>query len=384
VAKRKTQIESPKEVARAIATDEPAKSQDQSVTPPVTQSATPTPKREEEMNGVATATERLADSEEPAGAIGRARMTKTLQRAVGNTRVSEMVGAGAPDDVYEQEANRAADSVMRTPVGEKDKQLAQVERPVGKARVGQRGRSGQPPQTTLIQRQSEGDQEAQPAKAGGSEGKDSDAGSAPSYVTKDLKQKVTATILAESHPGQMADIRWVYYNRVTSAKGEGGLKGSAAYINKGIWYKVWLYMLGDHTYGGDVLPKERTEFKGFSTLKDFCEKNGYMQTIAAERAGETEKLVDEMFDKPATNPYAGWIGQGNLDDFNNKSKPKDRYWKMARDYYWLQRKGKVKDIYVKVLPAGKNTQVIFDAGKIEKYYRDHDLPAEVPLYEQTE
>jgi hypothetical protein len=90
VAKRKTQIESPKKVARAMATDESAQSQEQSVTPPATQAAPPTPKRADEMADVASATERLADSEEPAGAADRARMMKTAQRAVGNARVSRM------------------------------------------------------------------------------------------------------------------------------------------------------------------------------------------------------------------------------------------------------------------------------------------------------
>ncbi len=138
-------------------------------------------------------------------------------------------------------------------------------------------------------------------------------------------------------------------------------------------------MLGDPTYATDALPK-LTEFKGFKTVKEFCEKNSFMTTKAAARAVEVKKLVDEMFEKPADNPEPGWTGQGNLNDFNNKSQPKSRYWKMARAYYWLQEQGKVSKTLVKVLAAGKNTQVIFDGGSIEKYYTSHDLPEAVPLY----
>jgi hypothetical protein len=56
-----------------------------------------------------------------AGTASRAGTIQTMQRAVGNARLSRMLGApmqpklavGAPDDSYEQEADRVADTVMR-------------------------------------------------------------------------------------------------------------------------------------------------------------------------------------------------------------------------------------------------------------------------------
>jgi hypothetical protein len=242
-----------------------------------------------------------------------------------------------------------------------------MQQSVGNARVARMANNA-----PLVQRQPNEKQDNEPAST-----------AVPSYVTENLKQKMAATILAESWPGQAEDIRWMYYNRVSDAKGEAGLNGSAAYSGKGLWYRIWLYMLGDTTYGKDALPKN-TEFKGFATIAEFCTRNGYMQTVAAKRAASIKLLVGAMFAKPASNPYQGWIGQGNLNDFNNKSQPRSLYWKQARAYYWLQQQGKVKDMYVKVLPDGKNTQVIFDARSIEKYYANHTLPDDVPLYKPAE
>lgn len=69
---------------------------------------------------------RAADLMAPSGGSGtvrRARMMNGMQRTVGNARVSRMVApsvqtkltVGAPDDIYEQEADRVADAVMRMP-----------------------------------------------------------------------------------------------------------------------------------------------------------------------------------------------------------------------------------------------------------------------------
>jgi hypothetical protein len=57
------------------------------------------------------------------GAAGRARMMRAMQGTMGNTRISRMLRTavqakltvGAPNDVYEQEAGRVADQVMRAP-----------------------------------------------------------------------------------------------------------------------------------------------------------------------------------------------------------------------------------------------------------------------------
>jgi hypothetical protein len=71
----------------------------------------------------ACAADVLTAREPQPGAIGRARMMQTLQRSVGNAGLSRMLGTtvqtklsvGAPDDVYEQEAEQVADKVMSVP-----------------------------------------------------------------------------------------------------------------------------------------------------------------------------------------------------------------------------------------------------------------------------
>lgn len=223
----------------------------------------------------------------------------------------------------------------------------------------------------------------EPAPDGGTPAPDGGAKtpvSAPGWATPEFKRTLAAVVLAESADGQETDIRWIYLQRVTAAGGKAGLKGSAAYSGKGIWYRIWLQVLGDTTHGGDVLPakKEFEDFKG-QTIADFCTKNGWIKTVAEPRASRMVTLVDELFTAPEHNPYKGWEGQGNLRDFNNESN-NDDYWKRARAYYWLQQAGKVTDIYVKVLPAGGNTQVLFDAKSIAKYWTGKKLPADVPKY----
>jgi len=197
--------------------------------------------------------------------------------------------------------------------------------------------------------------------------------SIPPYVTEELKQKLTATLLAESYPDQEKEIRWVYYTRINKEKGIKGLEGSTAYVKKEIWYRIWLYVLGDKTHGRDPLPTMEN-FKGFSTIEDFCEKNGWIKTTAFSRATRVKQLVNDMFS--VANPYKGWIGQGNISDFNRE----DRYWKMARQYYWIQSKKNQVPQYVKVLSAGKNTQFIFDANNIKKYFDSNLLPEKVEKY----
>jgi len=271
--------------------------------------------------------EMLASPDKIAGGSGRAAVMKRVQRTPGNTRAGRI--AGEPKQTIQPRlAQQEKESVQRQPTG-----------------------------TTGT----------------------TETAKAPAYITADLKQKMTATILAESFEGQESDVRWIYYNRVTTAKGEAGLKGSSAYKQKSVWYKVWLYMLGDTTHGDVKLPTKK-EFKGFISIKDFCEKNEFMTTVAMPRAVKVKRLIDETFDKPTTNPYPGWTGQGSLEDFNNISIPSSSYWKMVRAYYWLQEKDIVKDIYVKILPAGENTSVVFDGASIEKYYKTNTLPKNVPLY----
>jgi hypothetical protein len=124
--------------------------------------------------------------------------------------------------------------------------------------------------------------------------------------------------------------------------------------------------------------KEFEDYKG-QTVADFCTKNGWIKMVATARAVGMMTQVEEMFTAPDSNPYKGWEGQGNLADFNNESND-DVYCKRVPAYYWLQQEHKVDEIYVKVLPAGKSTQVLFSAKAIAAYWAHNTLPTNVPKY----
>jgi hypothetical protein len=283
------------------------------------------------MHAPAKALDLLGGAEPGSGAPGRARTMNAMQQSVGNTRISRLMDspqdAASPDRLQRQTTAQGGQSTVET----------------------------------------------------GSAAEIGAATSLPAFVTAPLETRMAATVLAEAWAGQEADIRWVYYNNIMQAKGETGLKASSAYRTKEPWYRIWLYMLGDHSYGNTDLPRTK-EFAGFGKVKDFCTRNGYMRSVATARAAQAKALVEEVFANPTTNPVAGWTGQGSLDDFNGKSDPKNPDWKMARAYYWLQAQNKVQDTYVKVLPAGKHTQFMFDKQAIRRYYQHHRLPENVPLY----
>ena len=210
------------------------------------------------------------------------------------------------------------------------------------------------------------------------------AGTAPTWATEDLRRKMCAVILAEAGPGQEDDVRWIYLTRVTEAEGEAGLEGSSAY-DQGIRYRLYLYTLGDPKHGNDPLPADDPQFKGFTTVADYCSRNAWWRKERAPRAARLRTLVDEMLVAPEANPYPGWIGQGSLNDFNNIGNPGDMFWTRARAYYWLQERGEVNEILVKILPAkppGKLITVLHDANAIAAYFTANPakLPAKVPLY----
>jgi len=199
----------------------------------------------------------------------------------------------------------------------------------------------------------------------------------PEWATADLRRKLAATVLAESGLGQEDEVRWIYLTRVTRAKGEEGLQGSSAYSKVGFRYRLFLYTLGDPTYGGTALPAEE-DYHGYKDVADYATRNDWWQTHGRPRAERLRGMVDEMIAQPAANPHPGWVGQGSLKDFNNQSNG-DEYWTRARAYFWLQERGEVTHTWVEIL-HGKLTTVIFDADSIAAYFAEHPLPENVPIY----
>ena len=193
-----------------------------------------------------------------------------------------------------------------------------------------------------------------------------------------LKRKIAAIVLAESYPGQEKDIVWIYYNQWKSL-GEKGLKRSVAYKKKGMWYKVYMIALGDKTFENDKGTKGHP--KKYKNLSEYVKKHNWFKKYRQKKVDKIMKLVEEVFENPGKNPYKGWLGQGNLTDFNRN----DGKWKKARRYFYLQNQKKVKKIFVKELPADKaeNYSFIFDENKINDYFKKNPgmLPDFVKKYE---
>lgn len=211
-----------------------------------------------------------------------------------------------------------------------------------------------------------------------------DAGTAekPAWVTEEFKQRFVATILAEAMvgQGQETDIGWVYFNLVSAAGGETGLKKSTAFRDKKPLYKVWLHLQGDTTYADDTLPQDKNAgFQGYENVADYCARNGWVKQQYEARGKTVRDQFDQMFSQPDTNPIKGWKGQGNLNDINNKSND-DIYWTRARAYLWLQQEDKSLPVLIKEIGKGSGRQFVFDGDAIRDYYKDHDLPKTVELW----
>ena len=290
--------------------------------------------------------------------VQRASVLLALQQTHGNRYVQQVVAGiqaklkvGQPGSVYELEADRMADAVMRMP---------RLQTP-DSTEVGTYTKRNTP----ILMRKTEGET---------AKGKQHEAKG--EKVSEGLKRKIAAIALAESYPGQERDIRWIYYNlwRLQSDK---GLKRSVAYKNKGMWYKVWMIALGDTTFANDK--GTSGDPKKYKNLSEYVKKHTWFRKVAQKRANKTKKLVDDVFENPDKNPFKGWLGQGNLSDFNNDYGK----WKKARQYFYLQKQGKVKEILVSELPADqvKDHSFIFDEKKIDAYFKKNPLPDVVEKYE---
>jgi hypothetical protein len=192
-------------------------------------------------------------------------------------------------------------------------------------------------------------------------------------ITDDLRRKFAATVLAEAYDGEEMDIAWIYYTRVVVAdRGEAGLKASSAYAGKGAWYKVWMVALGDTAFAA-----EKSKAKGVSdypTIADYVHKHGWFRDVGQPRANAWSDILDRLHKDSSANPYQGWEGQGSLDDFNRDTGK----WPKARQFYWLQEAGQVKERHVKILERS----VLFNERAIEKFFAKNPdkLPKTVKKY----
>lgn len=212
------------------------------------------------------------------------------------------------------------------------------------------------------------------------EGSNADAGKTVFDIAT-IRNEYVSTIFAEAWPGQENDIAWIYYNLISDAKGISALKKSSAFKEKSDNYKIAMTALGDKRYEADKPSSGWLKKTKAKSIRDYVDNNAYFKSNAAPRILSVASIVDGILKDSSKNPYSGWTGQGNLDDFNNVSSPNSKYWKMARAYYWLQESGAVKEAHVKPVGSGKTIQFIFNGKKIEQYFKSNKLPDKVPLYE---
>ncbi len=221
-------------------------------------------------------------------------------------------------------------------------------------------------------------------------------------LTEREKHNLIATIMAESSQGndQAFKISWIYYNRIVEKDGDvdAGLTGSSAHDLKNTWWKAWMVAQGEKEYRDDPIDKNLRGKKYMKVIDpktqkerdavnvgDYVDNNGGFKSSVATRLSVVKNHVENVVLKtPEMNPYAGWTRQGYWGDLNQLS-PKakaDVSWKWARQYFWLQKEGKVTEIYVEEMRApGQITQFIFNEHKVEAYFKTHKLPDVVPLYD---
>lgn len=196
-----------------------------------------------------------------------------------------------------------------------------------------------------------------------------------------------ATVLVESGNGRKAlwDIAWIYLNLIQNLKGvDKGLSRSSAYKERATNYmfKCHYYYLTKgksiNKYGNDVGTRVWNKNK---KVKEFVEIGEYLSRYnnpdgGCDLDGCINFIIKNIFvAKPATK-YNDWEGQGNTDDMNINTGQYERVWDKARQYYWLQKMKKTKDIFVKRLYDGENTSYLYDNKNIDKYFKSN--PAKLP------
>lgn len=211
-------------------------------------------------------------------------------------------------------------------------------------------------------------------------------------ISDAIKRKIVAIALAEAYHGQDSSIATIYLN-LYKKDGEKGLKKSAAYSHKSDNYKIYMTVLGDKTYANDkpkekwltVMDSKTKKERKAKSIQEYTNHNGYFKgVIKGEiRAKTLKATLDGWVKNPPTQPYKGWLGQGNLNDINNVSS-NGIYWTRARAYFWVQKNNSKAAKYLEVLKAGKNTQFIFDSLAIQKYYQKYKLPPSVKKIKTTD
>jgi len=191
-------------------------------------------------------------------------------------------------------------------------------------------------------------------------------------TTELTKKKLAAIVLSEAEPSGGFDeeqkIAWIYFNRNFLYGEAKALNASSAYKKQGLWYRIWSVSLGIRGHENDqvVIPQGKNKKPYQGTISDYI-RTPYLKSQLKTRVPDALKAVQNTFSNPGLNPYREpdfWIGQGSLDDINRNTGK----WILARQYYWLQKKGEVKSRLVEAVGPKMKT-FIFDEVTIEKFFK---------------
>lgn len=202
------------------------------------------------------------------------------------------------------------------------------------------------------------------------------------YYSEEEKAKIIAIVYGESKGDRILsdNIPWIYYN-LTRKKGksvEWGLVKSSFYNLeendiKYRTYRICMYYLGKdkgfgQEYGDDYIGAFKMSIKNFINFKGGTFENSMKPALDHI----VQFMNSKVFIKSPLNPYFGWEGQGDFHDMYIREKKKI-IWSLASLYFNLQKRGKVKYLYVKEFVAFDNnnkdiTTYLYDKNSILEFF----------------
>jgi hypothetical protein len=124
---------------------------------------------------------------------------------------------------------------------------------------------------------------------------------------------------------------------------------------------------------GDEVGSYPNRWNSNLKVRDYVEKGDYLSKYndiqnGSDLNGCIEFMLKYIFAAKPVTKYNDWYGQGNTTDMNINEGKYSKPWYMARQYYWLQKMGKVNNNYVKKLFDFEHASYLYDTNSIEKYF----------------
>lgn len=213
--------------------------------------------------------------------------------------------------------------------------------------------------------------------------------------TEEQKAKLIATVWGEAwgDDNLMINIPWIYYNLTKNLGFEKGLRRSSFYNNPKnrddmrFRYRICMYYLGS----GDSFKNEShpVETRG-KKIMDYCvDTNSEFVSLYKNNLDTIRSILKKnIFDADTIkNPYYKWYGQGFFGDMDIRDNGEKIKWAKASQYFHLQQKGYVRNMYVKEIIAynfwGHDiTTYLCDDDKIQEYFKKN--PSDLPQFKNND